>query len=76
MALREVELRDWWRVIARELPSGIMLGCILGAIGMIRIDVAVDVQPRHRTRHNYNVKHAVTMTARDAGADPSARGRS
>jgi len=37
MALREVEVRDWWRVVARELPSGIILGSILGAIGMIRI---------------------------------------
>jgi magnesium transporter len=37
MALREVELRDWWRVIGRELPSGIILGAILGVIGMARI---------------------------------------
>jgi len=37
MALREVELRDWWRVARRELPSGLMLGAILGIIGMARI---------------------------------------
>lgn len=37
MALREVTLRDWWRVAVRELPSGIVLGLILGAIGFIRI---------------------------------------
>jgi magnesium transporter len=37
MALREVEIRDWWRVVARELPSGLILGAILGVIGMIRI---------------------------------------
>jgi magnesium transporter len=37
MALREVELRDWWRVAARELPSGLLLGSILGAIGMTRV---------------------------------------
>jgi magnesium transporter len=37
MALREVTLRDWWRVAARELPSGIVLGLILGVIGFIRI---------------------------------------
>ena len=30
MALREVTLRDWWRVASRELPSGIVLGLILG----------------------------------------------
>jgi magnesium transporter len=39
MALREVTLRDWWRVAARELPSGIVLGLILGVIGFIRIIV-------------------------------------
>ena len=37
MALREVTLRDWWRVAMRELPSGIALGIILGAIGVTRI---------------------------------------
>jgi magnesium transporter len=37
MALREVSLKDWWRVATRELPSGIVLGTILGAIGFIRI---------------------------------------
>jgi magnesium transporter len=37
MALKEVQLRDWWRVAVRELPSGIALGAILGVIGVIRI---------------------------------------
>ncbi|HXY32019.1 MAG TPA: magnesium transporter [Gemmatimonadaceae bacterium] len=37
MALREVTLRDWWRVASRELPSGIALGAILGVIGITRI---------------------------------------
>jgi magnesium transporter len=37
MALREVTLKDWWRVASRELPSGIVLGSILGLIGFIRI---------------------------------------
>jgi magnesium transporter len=37
MALREVTLRDWWRVARRELPSGLALGGILGVIGFARI---------------------------------------
>jgi magnesium transporter len=37
VALQEVRLRDWWRVALRELPTGVMLGSILGLIGMIRI---------------------------------------
>jgi len=37
MALREVTLADWWRVAMRELPTGLLLGLILGVIGMLRI---------------------------------------
>ncbi len=37
LALRELALRDWWRVALRELPSGLMLGAILGVIGVCRI---------------------------------------
>ncbi len=37
MALGEVRLRDWWKVITREFPTGLVLGGILGVIGMVRI---------------------------------------
>jgi magnesium transporter len=37
MALGEVTLRDWWRVMRRELGSGLLLGGILGTIGFVRI---------------------------------------
>jgi len=37
MALGDVKLRDWFRVIRRELFSGLALGVILGAIGLARI---------------------------------------
>ena len=37
MALGEVRLRDWWRVVRRELPAGLTLGSILGCIGILRI---------------------------------------
>jgi magnesium transporter len=37
LALREVEIRDWWRVALRELPAGLTLGLILGVIGIVRI---------------------------------------
>src|SRR3954469_22688688 len=37
MALREVRLRDWWRVALRELPAGLALGGFLGVIGAARI---------------------------------------
>lgn len=37
MALREVRLRDWWRIMGREVPTGLALGALLGAIGIVRI---------------------------------------
>jgi magnesium transporter len=37
MALGEVRLRDWWRVIRRELAAGLVLGTVLGTIGFLRI---------------------------------------
>ena len=37
MALGEVTLKDWWKVIKREVISGVMLGTILGIIGFMRI---------------------------------------
>jgi magnesium transporter len=37
MAVGEVSLADWWRVMRREIFSGLTLGGILGLIGFIRI---------------------------------------
>jgi len=37
LALGEVKLRDWWRVMRREILSGLLLGLILGTIGFVRI---------------------------------------
>ncbi|MDQ0108188.1 magnesium transporter [Chitinophaga terrae (ex Kim and Jung 2007)] len=37
MALGEITVTDWWRVMRREIISGILLGSILGLIGFIRI---------------------------------------
>ncbi|WP_232517152.1 magnesium transporter [Chitinophaga sp. MD30] len=37
MALGEISISDWWRVMRRELLSGIMLGSVLGLIGFMRI---------------------------------------
>src|SRR5207344_883003 len=37
MALGESRLRDWWRVISRELAAGIAPGLIPGTIGVSRV---------------------------------------
>jgi magnesium transporter len=37
MAVGEITIKDWWRVMRREIISGILLGTVLGIIGFIRI---------------------------------------
>ncbi len=37
LALGEVGVRDWWRVMRREILAGLSLGAILGSIGFLRI---------------------------------------
>lgn len=37
MALGEITISDWWRVMRREILSGLLLGGALGCIGFLRI---------------------------------------
>jgi magnesium transporter len=39
MAVGEIKLADWWRVMRREIISGLLLGSVLGLIGFSRIVV-------------------------------------
>jgi len=39
LALRELEIKDWWRVALRELPNGLALGTMLGLVGIVRISL-------------------------------------
>ncbi len=37
MALQEITLKDWWRVMRKEVITGLILGTFLGIIGFLRI---------------------------------------
>jgi magnesium transporter len=39
LALGEVHLTDWWKVMRREIGAGLALGSILGTIGFLRITI-------------------------------------
>jgi magnesium transporter len=39
MAVGDVSVSDWWRVMKREIISGLLLGTVLGIIGFFRIAV-------------------------------------
>ena len=52
LALGEVGLAQWWRVMFREIRAGLTLGVILGAIGFTRIaawSVVSDIYGPHST---------------------------
>jgi magnesium transporter len=48
MALGEVRLRDWWRIIRREFAAGFALGVLLAAIGAVRIQLFEYVSLHYR----------------------------
>jgi magnesium transporter len=37
LALGEIKLRDWWRILIREAVMGIVLGCIIATIAVGRV---------------------------------------
>ncbi len=53
MALGEVTLRDWWRVMSREVQAGLSLGVILGAIGIVRVGAWAIVGEQYFHRQPY-----------------------
>jgi magnesium transporter len=53
MALGEVTLRDWWRVMGREVQAGLSLGTILGAIGVVRVAIWAIIGEQYLHRQPY-----------------------
>jgi magnesium transporter len=51
MSLGEITLGEWWRVMRRELASGLMLGIILGAVGLIRVLLWAYLYPHDYGQH-------------------------
>ena len=37
LAVRDISLTDWWRVMRREVFAGLALGCVLASIALVRI---------------------------------------
>jgi len=37
MAVGEITLSDWWRIMRREILSGLMIGLILGLLGFLQV---------------------------------------
>jgi magnesium transporter len=62
MALEEVRLRDWWRVIRREFTAGLTLGTILGVIGLVTALVWLAIFDRSGQEHHFVVALTVACS--------------
>jgi magnesium transporter len=45
MAVGEIYISDWWRVLKREIISGILLGTVLGILGFFRVAIWHSIIP-------------------------------
>ena len=45
MALGELTIADWWKVLRKEIASGVALGAMLGVLGLLRVVVSGMVSP-------------------------------
>jgi magnesium transporter len=62
MAVGEISLRDWWRVMRREIISGLMLGMVLGIIGFFRIFIWHSFAPDMYGEHWMGIGITVSIT--------------
>jgi len=51
MAVGELTLSNWWRVIRREVLQGLMLGSVLGIIGFTRVVIWANILPTIYGQH-------------------------
>ncbi|MCX6209031.1 MAG: magnesium transporter [Bacteroidetes bacterium] len=59
MAVGEITISHWWRVLRREILSGLMLGAVLGIIGFIRVIVWHSIVPDIYGEHFVRIGLAV-----------------
>jgi magnesium transporter len=62
MAVGEITIADWWRVLKRELTSGILLGVVLGMIGFLRVLVWHSIVPNVYGPHYMLIGGAVGLS--------------
>jgi magnesium transporter len=59
MAVGEITVANWWKVIRREMIQGVMLGFVLGVIGFVRVLVWAKIVPG--VYGAYDVRMAFTV---------------
>jgi magnesium transporter len=61
IALGEIRLRDWWKVLLREISVGAALGFVLGILGLLRVVLSPD-RELHYTQHYVTVGLTVAFS--------------
>jgi magnesium transporter len=62
LALRELRLGEWWRVLLKELSTGLVLGVALGAVGFVRILLWHWLGWQHYEGHPYLIATTVWLS--------------
>jgi magnesium transporter len=62
LAVGEVHLKDWWRVMKREILSGLLLGTVLAIIGFLRIFIWHSFAPGLYGEHWVGIGITVAIT--------------
>ncbi|MFY7964478.1 MAG: magnesium transporter [Chitinophagaceae bacterium] len=62
MAVGDITIKDWWRVLRREISSGIMLGLVLGVIGFIRVVIWHSIAPQIYGEHYLLIAYTVGIS--------------
>lgn len=62
MAVGEISISHWWRVLRREFTSGLMLGLVLGIIGFIRVIIWQSIMPNIYGEHYMRIALAVGIS--------------
>lgn len=62
LAVGEITLANWWKVLRREILSGLLLGSVLGLIGFLRILIWSKVFPNVYGEHYVEVSIVVGIT--------------
>lgn len=62
MAVGEITLKDWWRVLQREIFSGLMLGTALGIIGFLRVIIWSQIFPDVYGQHFIEIAFVVGIS--------------
>ena len=62
MALDEIHLKDWWRVIKREFASGLALGSILGALALLATITYLAIFDAHSGEQHLPIAVSVALS--------------